>query len=76
MVNPVTIKLASRSGTNELAKHNFAMMGAITFNNGEVHKELNCNILTNCGLVTPYDGIDLGPTKGTRCLPAPSHSLN
>ena len=42
-------------------------------NNGEVRKELNCNILTNCGLVTPYDGIDPSPAKGTRGLPAPSH---
>ena len=59
MVNPVTIKLSSSSGTNELAKTEFCYNGR--HNNGEVHKELNCNILTNCGLVTPCVGIDLGP---------------
>ena len=37
-------------------------------NNGEVHRELNCNILTNCGLVMPYYGIDL-----SQSWPAPNH---
>ena len=49
VVNPVTIKLASRSGTNKLAKQNFCYPGK--HNSGEAQKELNCNILTNCGLV-------------------------
>ena len=43
--------------------------------NGEVHKERNCNILTNCGLVTPYDGVDLGPAKGTRANNKPLNEL-